>query len=68
DEKTVQYNCIVKSYAGYDDRPFTFILKKNNNVWELYECSDPYAFASYLQDPITIIKLIELEGLSGDKY
>lgn len=68
DEITVQYNCIVKSYAGYDDRPFTFILKKNNNVWELYECSDPYAFASYFQDPITIIKLIELEGLSGYGY
>ena len=61
DSDTIQYNCIVKSHADYDDRPFTFTLKSNNGVWELYECSDPYAFAAYFKNPVKIAKQIQLE-------
>ncbi|MBQ8826172.1 MAG: hypothetical protein IJ007_03665 [Oscillospiraceae bacterium] len=65
DSNTIQYNCIVKSHADYDDRPFTFTLKNNSGVWELYECSDPYAFAAYFKNPVKIVKQIQLETLSN---
>ena len=68
DDNTVQYNCIVKSYLDYDDRPFTFTLKNSNGVWELYECSDPYAFAAYFKNPVIVMKQIELEGIADKEW
>lgn len=60
-EDTVVYNCIWMGYAGkkfnneywsfdYDKdttEPFTFTLRKENDEWMLFDCSNTYAFFEY---------------------
>ena len=57
-EDTVVYNCVWIGYAGsYEDgfwdyeedktEPFTFTLRKENDEWMLFDCSNTYAFFAY---------------------